>query len=57
MSKNTLSLKVYGDLQTDTFLESLVHEESENQCLHLHRFLQGQYFFNFRVTANKIREF
>ena len=42
--KYILSLKVYGDLQIYTFLESLEHEESENQCLHLHRSLQGQHF-------------
>ena len=41
MSKNTLSLKVYGDYQTYTFLESLEHGESEN---HMYRFLQGQHF-------------
>ena len=29
----------------------LEHEESENQCLHVLRFLQGQHFLNFKVTA------
>ena len=37
-------VKKYTFVQTDTFLESLEHEESENQCLHLHRFLQVQHF-------------
>jgi len=36
--------RIHGDLQTITFLESLKHQESEKQCLHLRRNLCSRHF-------------
>ena len=44
VKKYTFAQSLWGLANLFPFLESLEHEESENQCLHVHRFLQGQNF-------------
>jgi len=53
MFGSLLSLEFFGELENYTFLETRLHEQSENQCFHLHRCLHGGHLGFFKMASVK----